>query len=502
VITPKPPPPFSKVTFFDGGTSIGTASVVEGTNSLTAFLITYQIKDGPATGEGSVNHNIKAQYGSQTSTIIKLKVFPSKTKTTITTALKASYEIGETVTLNAVVTRVTGPTAGPQVTSFQWKNLDTQTDLPCNPHPNNPLTCTFKISAPTGNLRVIGIYPGDTVEFGGSDNSKTLLRVCQSTFADCDGDKICETNLATSNLHCGDCNTPCSLPNANAQCVSSSCQIQSCTTGFRNCDDAAPGCEFTCGSLTTIENINVTLSEYPSTQLCPDAVSNLTQGSLPRFGTGNLNGNWIRSLTSGVELAIRTEERSLGLYTPNGGNAKVYSTLACESHNSAGNRSRWNYGISIDLRNATGLYAGKLLGDYNASVKFEVLFNSINVTGFPIFSSVLDLSASNIGDICTKCSSTFPTQINGEDVGGMVTDPTTQCPTIAKNFAGKLKFFQESSNIMFIPNITQTHFDYKKPALLQVTLSLSPKDSSCSGTRCALSVSMLVLVNAVDPCPS
>lgn len=70
--------------------------------------------------------------------------------------------------------------------------------------------------------------------------------VCLSNFRNCDGNgqNGCEINITNNPNHCGNCNNVCSMPNAIPACVSGSCTIAACNTGFANCDgNAGNGCE-------------------------------------------------------------------------------------------------------------------------------------------------------------------------------------------------------------------------------------------------------------------
>ncbi|MDC0746371.1 hypothetical protein [Polyangium mundeleinium] len=72
------------------------------------------------------------------------------------------------------------------------------------------------------------------------------LGACDSGFGNCDGVAAtgCETNLQTTLAHCGGCNALCDLANAAESCVSGACTLGVCAMGFGNCDGvAATGCE-------------------------------------------------------------------------------------------------------------------------------------------------------------------------------------------------------------------------------------------------------------------
>ena len=75
--------------------------------------------------------------------------------------------------------------------------------------------------------------------------------VCQTTgcapgTGDCDGvpDNGCEVDTTSTLEHCSFCGNLCALANATAACSASQCVIESCDTGFEDCDGVdATGCE-------------------------------------------------------------------------------------------------------------------------------------------------------------------------------------------------------------------------------------------------------------------
>ncbi|MFO0605271.1 MAG: hypothetical protein U0324_18980 [Polyangiales bacterium] len=69
---------------------------------------------------------------------------------------------------------------------------------------------------------------------------------CNAGFGNCDGNVSngCEVDHRTSVNHCGSCGNRCVFPNATSSCVSSTCTLGTCSSGFGNCDgDASNGCE-------------------------------------------------------------------------------------------------------------------------------------------------------------------------------------------------------------------------------------------------------------------
>jgi len=69
---------------------------------------------------------------------------------------------------------------------------------------------------------------------------------CLTGFADCDGNPAngCEVNTTNSLNHCGACNRGCGGAGATFACVQSTCTITACTGSFGNCDNnVSNGCE-------------------------------------------------------------------------------------------------------------------------------------------------------------------------------------------------------------------------------------------------------------------
>lgn len=76
----------------------------------------------------------------------------------------------------------------------------------------------------------------------------TCVPTCDTAmgFDDCDSDPFngCEASIFNL-LRCGDCLTPCDIPNAVASCDTGTCELVNCKDGFDDCDLLSPGCEQT-----------------------------------------------------------------------------------------------------------------------------------------------------------------------------------------------------------------------------------------------------------------
>jgi len=69
---------------------------------------------------------------------------------------------------------------------------------------------------------------------------------CAPGFSDCDGmpGNGCETNVATSAMHCGACGSVCMPPRGTGVCMAGRCVVTECSTGYGDCNNnAADGCE-------------------------------------------------------------------------------------------------------------------------------------------------------------------------------------------------------------------------------------------------------------------
>lgn len=78
-------------------------------------------------------------------------------------------------------------------------------------------------------------------------DTKTCATNCRDPNRECDDNPVeeCETNVSTSPQHCGECNRACEFQNAaTTVCGSGTCQIQTCTEPWWQCNtDDSDGCE-------------------------------------------------------------------------------------------------------------------------------------------------------------------------------------------------------------------------------------------------------------------
>ncbi|HTQ04297.1 MAG TPA: hypothetical protein VMI54_10590 [Polyangiaceae bacterium] len=104
--------------------------------------------------------------------------------------------------------------------------------------------CETNVASDTKNCGGCGQRCDMVANATGTCQGGSCALVCSAGFEDCDGHVAngCETDTTSDPKHCGGCNNPCSVPNANAACQDSACVIDSCLPNFDDCT-AAAGCE-------------------------------------------------------------------------------------------------------------------------------------------------------------------------------------------------------------------------------------------------------------------
>jgi hypothetical protein len=78
------------------------------------------------------------------------------------------------------------------------------------------------------------------------DKNACTIQICDNNFSDCNTNPAdgCEVDLLTNAQNCGNCGEYCVLANATAKCEQGVCAIDTCNTGFKNCDTfPETGCE-------------------------------------------------------------------------------------------------------------------------------------------------------------------------------------------------------------------------------------------------------------------
>ncbi|MCX7943925.1 MAG: MopE-related protein [Deltaproteobacteria bacterium] len=77
-------------------------------------------------------------------------------------------------------------------------------------------------------------------------SGRCAIKACNQGYKDCNSkpEDGCEVDTTSDKLNCGDCNVVCEADNADVKCEQSKCVISACKLGFANCDGKyETGCE-------------------------------------------------------------------------------------------------------------------------------------------------------------------------------------------------------------------------------------------------------------------
>jgi hypothetical protein len=124
-------------------------------------------------------------------------------------------------------------------------------------------------------------------------------------------------------------------------------------------------------------------------------------GLYPIGGAGQVNGNFVVTTESGIEIGIRASHRFVQNVDPLGntddGTQGIYYAPIGTSPPPAG-AATWNYDIHIDLRNATGLAAGTNISDYTVILTTDIfggILTPIDITSLIPADAVLFQTSQN-----------------------------------------------------------------------------------------------------------
>lgn len=181
--------------------------------------------------------------------------------------------------------------------------------------------CT-QLSSDVNNCGACGSACSFANGSGACTGGSCQLSACNSGYANCDGNPTngCEVNTNTSLSNCGACGALCALPNATPTCISGGCVIASCNAGYANCNgNSASGC-----------NINVE-SDPNNCGFCahvcviPNGAAACVSGSCViascNSGYANCDGN----VANGCEANLNTSNTTCG----NCGTACNTTTSTC-----------------------------------------------------------------------------------------------------------------------------------------------------------------------------
>lgn len=139
-------------------------------------------------------------------------------------------------------------------------------------------------------------------------NAGTCGIECNEGFADCDGraDTGCEVDVRTSMTHCGACGSSCAPSRATAACTAGVCEITACNTGYGDCNgDIADGCEAPLNTLTNCSTCGTACMLDSATASCSTRMC-----VIQSCNTGYLDCN--DSDGDGCEVSSLTDESNCG----------------------------------------------------------------------------------------------------------------------------------------------------------------------------------------------
>ncbi|MBI2389119.1 MAG: hypothetical protein HYV09_05840 [Deltaproteobacteria bacterium] len=138
-----------------------------------------------------------------------------------------------------------------------------------------------------------------------------VINTCNTGFANCDFDPSngCETNTASSTANCGGCGKVCAPANGTGMCVSGACDLLSCNTGWSNCNaNAVDGCEI--NTQSDLNNCGL------CGKVCPGAgAPNMTAACTTGTCTSACVTGWANCdgiSTNGCEKNVRTDNANCG----------------------------------------------------------------------------------------------------------------------------------------------------------------------------------------------
>ncbi|MDA7978683.1 MAG: hypothetical protein MPJ50_07930 [Pirellulales bacterium] len=123
--------------------------------------------------------------------------------------------------------------------------------------------------------------------------------------------------------------------------------------------------------------VGVDVSEWSS-----DTATDVENGILPIGGSGQINGEFVRARFSGIEIAIRAQERFFGPIVPR--RSRDVGVYRADVGESEPGLATWNYDWHVDLRNARGPFRDVTLDDYDLFLVTNIVGRDDTLFGLPM----------------------------------------------------------------------------------------------------------------------
>jgi hypothetical protein len=209
-------------------------------------------------------------------------------------------------------------------------NDDKSCGITCNPGSADCINgildgCETNTNVSTVHCGMCGRMCPSAVGVPACNDGVCGVSTCIDPNRECDGNDatVCETNVTNDAEHCGGCGMACFYPNGTGICVNRGCVLDSCDTGFADCN-AALGCETALGTLDNCRTCGETCTNYHGATSCE------SNGCVPncQIGWGDCDGNRNNGCETELDTLVNCGACGRSCSTPHG--VPSCATGSCE----------------------------------------------------------------------------------------------------------------------------------------------------------------------------